>query len=176
MTVALAPQGRLRVLHLITNLRAGGSLDNTLVTVEGLRRVRYEVDLAAGSLPANQNYTDWTDRARQNADALILLPDLCHDVSGKNRRSICRDRRALRFVLSIVKPRTGSGARLDDHVHSRFYQLGDVRWNQGDSLFAGKCLFGDGDLHRSAQLLVEMGGTNWRHCCSAAPLVKVCLS
>ncbi len=39
---------RTRVLHVITHLNRGGATDNTLLSVAGLDRSRYEVDLAAG--------------------------------------------------------------------------------------------------------------------------------
>lgn len=67
---------RVKVLHLITHLGVGGALDNTLLTVQGLARDRYEVHLAAGELAPGENYTDWKVRARECADALFLFPEL----------------------------------------------------------------------------------------------------
>jgi glycosyltransferase involved in cell wall biosynthesis len=60
---------RLRVLHVITHLGPGGATDNTLLTVAGLDRSRYEVDLAAGPGALE-------DRARAAADRLVVLPSL----------------------------------------------------------------------------------------------------
>jgi glycosyltransferase involved in cell wall biosynthesis len=60
---------RVRVLHLITHLGPGGATDNTLLTVAGLDRSRYQVDLAAGEGALE-------DRARGAADRLIIIPGL----------------------------------------------------------------------------------------------------
>ncbi|HZD00542.1 MAG TPA: glycosyltransferase [Actinomycetes bacterium] len=60
---------RVRVLHVITHLGRGGATDNTLLTVAGLDRSRYQVDLAAGP-------GDLEDKARAAADRLFLLPGL----------------------------------------------------------------------------------------------------
>lgn len=61
--------GRVRVLHVITHLDRGGATDNTLLTVAGLDRSRYQVDLAAGP-------GDLEAKARAAADRLFLLPGL----------------------------------------------------------------------------------------------------
>jgi glycosyltransferase involved in cell wall biosynthesis len=60
---------RTRVLHVITHLDRGGATDNTLLSVAGLDRSRYEVDLAAGpgALEAS---------ARSAADRLLVVPAL----------------------------------------------------------------------------------------------------
>jgi glycosyltransferase involved in cell wall biosynthesis len=60
---------RTRVLHVITHLDRGGATDNTLLSVAGLDRSRYQVDLAAGpgALEA---------RARAAADRLVVVPAL----------------------------------------------------------------------------------------------------
>jgi glycosyltransferase involved in cell wall biosynthesis len=60
---------RVRVLHVITHLGRGGATDNTLLTVAGLDRSRYQVDLAAGP-------GDLEADARAAADRLFLLPGL----------------------------------------------------------------------------------------------------
>jgi glycosyltransferase involved in cell wall biosynthesis len=60
---------RVRVLHMITHLGRGGATDNTLLTVAGLDRSRYQVDLAAGPGDLEAN-------ARAAADRLFLLPGL----------------------------------------------------------------------------------------------------
>jgi glycosyltransferase involved in cell wall biosynthesis len=70
VTAAPTPAGdRVRVLHVITHLGRGGATDNTLLTVAGLDRSRYLVDLAAGP-------GDLEARARAAADRLFLLPGL----------------------------------------------------------------------------------------------------
>ena len=63
--------GRVKVLHLITHLGFGGGTDNTLATVAGLPRVRYEVDLAAGD-----EHEDMIDAGHVAADTLFLFPRL----------------------------------------------------------------------------------------------------
>src|SRR5436309_14048729 len=60
---------RLRVLHVITHLDHGGAQDNTLLTVAGLDRDRYVVDIASG--PGVQE-----DRAREVADDVHILHSL----------------------------------------------------------------------------------------------------
>jgi glycosyltransferase involved in cell wall biosynthesis len=62
---------KIKVLHLITHLGVGGAQDNTLLTVKGHARERYEVHLAAG-----QDYIDWVARGQAYADAFFLVPDL----------------------------------------------------------------------------------------------------
>jgi glycosyltransferase involved in cell wall biosynthesis len=55
------------VLHLITHLDHGGAQDNTLLTVAGLDRRRYRVDLVAGPGALE-------DKAREVADRCVVLP------------------------------------------------------------------------------------------------------
>jgi glycosyltransferase involved in cell wall biosynthesis len=57
------------VLHVITHLGRGGATDNTLLTVAGLDRSRYQVDLAAGP-------GELEAAAMAAADRLFLLPGL----------------------------------------------------------------------------------------------------
>jgi glycosyltransferase involved in cell wall biosynthesis len=64
---------RIRVLHVITHLGRGGATDNTLLTVAGLDRVRYQVDLAAGP-------GDLEADAKEAADRLFLLPGLARSL------------------------------------------------------------------------------------------------
>src|SRR3954451_12025350 len=63
---------RLRVLHVITHLDHGGAQDNTLLTVEGLDRDRYVVDVASGPGVLE-------DHARTVADNVHIL-------GGRRRR------------------------------------------------------------------------------------------
>jgi glycosyltransferase involved in cell wall biosynthesis len=63
---------KIRILHLITHLGVGGAQDNTLLTVKGHSRDRYEVHLAAG-----QEYQEWAARGRAYADDFFLFPALC---------------------------------------------------------------------------------------------------
>jgi glycosyltransferase involved in cell wall biosynthesis len=85
------PDGRIRVLHIITELVVGGAQDNTFLTVEGLDRSRYRVDLmggAGGSCEA---------RARAAADRLYVLPDLQRSLSvGAHLRAVGQIARILR--------------------------------------------------------------------------------
>lgn len=86
---------KLKVLHVITHLGVGGALDNTLLTIEGLPRDRYEVDLAAGPLEAN--YSSWEDRSRRAADQLIAISHLQREVRPD------RDLRAFTQLLSCIR-------------------------------------------------------------------------
>ncbi len=60
--------GRVKVLHLITHLGFGGGTDNTLATVEGLPRDRYEVHLGSGD-----EHEDKIAFGRSVADATFLF-------------------------------------------------------------------------------------------------------
>jgi glycosyltransferase involved in cell wall biosynthesis len=64
-----------RILHVITHLGRGGATDNTLLTVAGLDRSRYRVDLAAGP-------GELQDQARSAADRLIILPGLRRELGA----------------------------------------------------------------------------------------------
>lgn len=88
---------RIKVLHLITHLGFGGALDNTLLTVKGHSRERFEVHLAAGEIESDEGYSDWSERAAQYADSLFILPNL--------RRSIYLpdDFRAIRQIEKLIK-------------------------------------------------------------------------
>ena len=81
-----------RVLHLITHLGVGGAQDNTLLTVKGHSRARYQVHLMAG-----QHATDWENRGQEYADAYFQLPSL--------QRSLhpLADRRALQQLTNHIK-------------------------------------------------------------------------
>ncbi len=83
---------KIKVLHLITHMGFGGSQDNTLLTVEGHTRERYEIHLAFG-----QDYTDWEARARACADAFFIFPDLCRPVQPK------ADMRALNHLTEFIR-------------------------------------------------------------------------
>jgi glycosyltransferase involved in cell wall biosynthesis len=83
---------RMKVLHLITHLGIGGAQDNTLITVDGHSRERYEVHLATGL-----DHTDWQERGRACADAFFLFPDLCRSVQPQV------DFRALNQITHFLK-------------------------------------------------------------------------
>ena len=87
---------RIKVLHIITHLGVGGGLDNTLLTVKGLSRDRFEVHLAAGELESGEQYTDWTERAQEYSDALFNFPDLRRPIDF--RRDISALRRMTKFI------------------------------------------------------------------------------
>lgn len=88
---------RIKVLHIITHLGVGGGLDNTLLTVKGLSRDRFEVHLAAGELESGEQYTDWTSRAKEYSDALFHFPDLRRPID------IRRDLSVLRQMTNFIK-------------------------------------------------------------------------
>ncbi len=83
---------KIKVLHLITHLGFGGAQDNTLLTVKGHSRERYEVHLAAG-----QDYADWEARGRAYADEFFLFPDLSRSVQPQT------DRRALNQITDFLR-------------------------------------------------------------------------
>lgn len=83
---------KIKVLHLITHMGFGGSQDNTLLTVEGHSRKRYEVHLAFGP-----DYTDWEARARACADEIFIFPDLCRSIKPK------ADMRALTNLTEFIR-------------------------------------------------------------------------
>jgi glycosyltransferase involved in cell wall biosynthesis len=85
-----------KVLHVITNLQVGGATDNTLTTVAGHSRDRYEVHLAAGVVAEEENYTEWRDRAEDCADRLFIIPEM-----GRKVR-MDRDLRALRALVALM--------------------------------------------------------------------------
>ena len=70
----------------------GGSQDNTLLTVKGHSRERYEVHLASG-----QDFTDWESRGRDCADAFFIIPELCRSVQPK------ADMRALNYLTKLIR-------------------------------------------------------------------------
>ena len=88
---------RVKVLHVITHVGVGGATDNTIMTVAGLPRDRYEVDLAAGVLTPGDNYTEWRGRAEESADAAFFLSDLVRDASP------LRDLKATRTLTTLIR-------------------------------------------------------------------------
>lgn len=83
---------KIKVCHLITHLGFGGAQDNTLLTVKGHSRKRYQVHLAAG-----QDYTDWIDRGQAYADDFFVFPDLCRSVRPQ------ADMRALNQITDFFR-------------------------------------------------------------------------
>jgi glycosyltransferase involved in cell wall biosynthesis len=88
---------RIKILHLITHLGFGGALDNTLLTVKGHSRDRYDVHLAAGEMEPWEDYSDWSGRAEEYADSLFILPDLHRSVH------LLHDLRAIRQIENLIK-------------------------------------------------------------------------
>ncbi len=80
-----------RVLHLITKLPIGGAQDNTILTVAGLDRGRYRVDLASSTGGA------WEERARAAVDRLHLLPSLRRDMAP------LADLRAIAAMAGLIR-------------------------------------------------------------------------
>ncbi|MCI0698398.1 glycosyltransferase family 4 protein [candidate division KSB1 bacterium] len=89
---------RVKVLHIITHLGVGGALDNTLITIKGLSRDRYEVDLAAGILTGNY-YELWQERAEACADKVILFRDL------QRAPHAAKDKRVLQQLTDFIRER-----------------------------------------------------------------------
>ena len=103
MTTTPAGTGdRVRVLHVITHLDHGGATDNTLLTVAGLDRSRYRVDLAAGP-------GDLEAKARAAADRLFLLPGLARTLGrpADVRAAGARFLRLVRWELRALRGRAG---------------------------------------------------------------------
>jgi glycosyltransferase involved in cell wall biosynthesis len=88
---------RIKVLHIITHLGVGGGLDNTLLTVKGLSRDHYEVHLAAGELESDEQYSDWSARAKEYSDVLFHFPDLRRPIDFR------RDLSVLRQMTNFIK-------------------------------------------------------------------------
>ena len=67
---------RIKVLHIITHLPIGGAQDNTLLTVEGLNKKKYDVTLLTG--PGGE----WLTRARNipNLNA-IIVPEIVREIN-----------------------------------------------------------------------------------------------
>jgi len=76
-----AASGRIRVLHVITRLIVGGAQENTLLTVAGLDRARYDVTLASGPTLGREGSLE----ARIAADAsFVRVPELLRDPHPAN--------------------------------------------------------------------------------------------
>ncbi|MBI3089800.1 MAG: glycosyltransferase [Candidatus Tectomicrobia bacterium] len=71
--------GRWRVLHIITRLDAGGSSENTLLTVCGLDKERYEVHLAVGR--TEEGLGAARARLRRAGVPLLVVPALHRDIA-----------------------------------------------------------------------------------------------
>ncbi len=82
---------RVKVLHVITRLIVGGAQDNTLLTVEGHDRSRYEVHVASNASG------EWGERARRVADAFVDMPDLVNPISPRH------DLRALWQLVTLMR-------------------------------------------------------------------------
>jgi len=76
---------RARVLHLITELVVGGAQDNTLTTVAGLNRERYEVHVAAA--PGGE----WVKWAGDVADRVHLLPNMKREITPRHDGAVLYD-------------------------------------------------------------------------------------
>ena len=89
-----------RVIHVITRLILGGAQENTLLTVEGFDRLDgYRTTLVAG--PPEGPEGDLLRRARANGVDLVLMPELCRELSPlKDWRAY----RKLRRLFREVKP------------------------------------------------------------------------
>lgn len=90
-TAPAHPDGRVKVLHLITRLIVGGAQDNTLLTAELHDRARYEVHVASG--PSG----DLVERARSVADAFHPIPHLANPIAP------VADARALAEIVALLR-------------------------------------------------------------------------
>ncbi|MGZ8158481.1 MAG: glycosyltransferase family 4 protein [Methylobacter sp.] len=88
---------RIKILHLITHLGFGGGLDNTLLTVNGHSRDRFEVHLAAGQIEQGEAYSDWSARAEECADSLFIIPALHRSVH------LLHDMQAVNQIANLIK-------------------------------------------------------------------------
>lgn len=79
------------LLHLITQLPVGGAQENTLLTVQGLDRGRYRVDLASSPGGA------WFPWAAQVADQLHLLPGM------KREMALWEDGQTVRDLVRLLR-------------------------------------------------------------------------
>lgn len=77
-----AKERNIKVLHVITRLIRGGAEINTLLTIQGLEKLGYEVSLAAG--PSDKTEGNLEDDVRQSTRNLMLLHNLVREVSPLN--------------------------------------------------------------------------------------------
>lgn len=72
-------EGHFRILHVITRLDLGGSAENTLLTVIGLSKEAYKIDLICGQSdnPPSEN----ENRAAEGGVTLIRMKSLVRDIS-----------------------------------------------------------------------------------------------
>lgn len=84
--------GKIKVLHLITHLGIGGAQDNTLLTVLGHARDKYEVHLAAG-----EDYTEWQERGRACADKFFVIPELYRSANPS------ADIRTVNYLTNLIR-------------------------------------------------------------------------
>ncbi len=87
------PSERIRVLHIITRLIVGGAQENTLLTVEHLDRVRYEVTLASGPSTGPEGSLE---QRIPPALAFEAIPDLVRPPDPR------RDMRALARLYALM--------------------------------------------------------------------------
>jgi glycosyltransferase involved in cell wall biosynthesis len=73
---------KIKVLHIITRLIRGGAEHNTLLSIEGLSKLGYDVSLAAG--PSDKKEGDLELAYRRADIKLILLPTLIREISPLN--------------------------------------------------------------------------------------------
>jgi glycosyltransferase involved in cell wall biosynthesis len=79
------------VLHLITEFALGGAQDNTFLTVKGLNRDRFQVDLAAA--PGG----NWESLARSVADRVFIIPSMKRGIYA------FQNGRALLEIMALLK-------------------------------------------------------------------------
>ncbi|MGA9117925.1 MAG: glycosyltransferase family 4 protein [Bacteroidota bacterium] len=68
------PRSKIKVLHVITTFSLGGATENTLLSVEGLRDLGYDVSILTG--PPNTSEGSLFERARRNGIRVVVIRDL----------------------------------------------------------------------------------------------------
>jgi glycosyltransferase involved in cell wall biosynthesis len=95
---------KIKILHIITRFDKGGSAENTLLTVIGLDKERYDVTMAYGSSTeslmseseARANRND-QERVRSGGVKLILIPELVRSISP------LKDLKAFLRIFLLIK-------------------------------------------------------------------------
>ena len=87
----MSSSNKVKLLHLITKLPYGGAQDNTLLSIEGIDKSVYSVDIA--SSPGG----DWDERARQAANRRFEIENLERNMAP------VRDLLAIRELIALLR-------------------------------------------------------------------------
>lgn len=69
----------MKICHIITRLVVGGAQENTIFTVEGLKKKGYSVDLISGKTEGPEGTLE--DRVKEKNINLIVIPQLIRDIN-----------------------------------------------------------------------------------------------